>query len=99
MKSYTLVYAPEAEDDLIRLYDYIASAADPMTAIGYVERLQAHCDGLANAPHRGHVREDIRPGLRIIGFERRVTIAFMFDDDRVTILRLYYGGQNWERTI
>ena len=45
---------------------------------------------------RGHRRDDISPGLRIAGFERRVTIAFAVDDDRVTILRMFYGGRDWE---
>ena len=35
-------------------------------------------------------------GLRIIGFERRITIAFTVDDSQVTILRVFYGGKDWE---
>jgi toxin ParE1/3/4 len=31
-----------------------------------------------------------------MGFERRVTIAFEVGADTVTILRPFYGGQNWE---
>ncbi|WP_158284967.1 type II toxin-antitoxin system RelE/ParE family toxin [Hoeflea marina] len=45
---------------------------------------------------RGQARDDIRAGLRVIGFERCVTIAFMVSDQTVTVLRLFYGGQNWE---
>jgi len=48
------------------------------------------------ASERGHRRDDVSPGLRIVGFERRVTIAFVADENQVTILRLFYGGQNWE---
>jgi len=29
-------------------------------------------------------RDDLLPGLRIVGFERRVTLAFHVDADRVT---------------
>jgi len=32
----------------------------------------------------------------IIGFERRVAIAFTVDAERVTILRIFYGGRSWE---
>ena len=45
------------------------------------------------------MRDDLRPGLRITGFRRRVTVAFSVDEDRVMILRLFYGGQDWERAF
>jgi hypothetical protein len=35
------------------------------------------------------------PVLRVVGFERRVAIAFTVTPTEVTILRFYYGGQNW----
>ena len=44
-------------------------------------------------------RAGSRPGLRIVGFERRVTIAFSVDEGTVTILRLFYGGQDWEAVM
>lgn len=67
-----------------------------MTAIAYIERLEATCLGFSAASERGHRRDDIREGLRITGFEKRVTIAFTVDETRVTILRLFYGGRDWE---
>ncbi|WP_306127169.1 hypothetical protein [Roseitalea sp. MMSF_3516] len=47
-------------------------------------------------PRRRARRDDLLPGLRIVGFERRITIAFTIDDDTVTFLRFFYGGQDWE---
>jgi toxin ParE1/3/4 len=92
-------FAPEALEDLIRLYDWIADAASPETAIGYIDRLEAYCRGMGHAAERGHQRDDIRRGLRIAGFERRVTIAFIVTDTRVTVPRVFYGGRNWEALI
>ena len=60
-----------------------------------IERLETYILGFDFASERGHLREDIRPGLRIVGFENRITIAFFVEDDRVVILRIFYGGQNW----
>jgi toxin ParE1/3/4 len=91
--------APEAVDDLIQLYDWIADAASPEIAIGYIDRLEAYCRDMGHAAERGHRRDDIRPGLRIAGFQRRVTIAFTVTDTRVTILRLFYGWRDWEALI
>lgn len=99
MKIRVVVFSPEAKEDLFRLYDYIAAAADPRTSIAYVERLKNHCLSLSAASERGQSRDDIRPGLRVTGFGRRVTIALSVDSDRVTILRLFYGGRNWEQDI
>jgi toxin ParE1/3/4 len=90
------VFTPEARNDLFEIYDWIAAKASPQIAITYIDRIEAYCLGFELASERGHRRDDISPGLRIVGFERRVTIAFAVDDDRVTILRLFYGGQNWE---
>ena len=47
-------------------------------------------------PARGTLRDDIRPDLRIVGFERRLTLAFMVEEERVVFLRVFSGGQNWE---
>jgi toxin ParE1/3/4 len=91
-----VVISPEARDDLIALYDWIAAAAHPETALKYIERIEAYCAGLRVASERGHRRDDIRPGLRIVGFERRVTIAFAVEEARVVILRVFYGGRDWE---
>jgi toxin ParE1/3/4 len=91
-----VVFAPEARDDLWRLYEAIATAAGASVALAYIERIEAYCLGFDLASERGHRRDDIRPGLRIVGFERRVTITFSVDNGRVTILRVFYGGQDWE---
>jgi len=99
LKRRSVVLAPEAKDDLLGLYDWIAEAADPATAIAYVERIQAFCLAFDLASERGHRRDDIRPGLRIVGFERRLSVAFTVDEDTVTILRLFYGGQDWEKAL
>ena len=99
MKEYEVFFAPEARDDLLSLYDWISDAASPATALSYIERIETHCLGLRHLAERAHRRDDIRPGLRVLGFERRVTIAFSVDGHRVTILRLFYGGRNWEEVL
>lgn len=90
------MFTPEARNDLFEIYDWIAAKAGSQIAISYIEQIETYCLGLELASERGHRCDKISPGLRIVGFERRVTIAFAVDDDRVTILRLFYAGQNWE---
>ncbi len=96
---YRVVFTPEARDDLSDLYDYIAEHGNPSRAIAYIDRIEEACMSLATAPHRGALREDLRPGLRVLGFEKRVAIAFCVIGRTVAILRILYGGRSIERAF
>jgi toxin ParE1/3/4 len=94
--SYQVVFAPEAQTQLLDLYLNIANAASPEIAANYTEAIVEQCESLRTFPLRGAQRNDIRPGLRVFGFRRRVSIAFEVSGDEVTILGVFYGGQNYE---
>ena len=96
MRQRTVVFAPEAEDDLLKLYDWLTGKAGAAVAIGYIDRIELFCSKLDLASIRGTARDDVRAGLRIIGFERRIAIAFVVGDDDVLILRIFHGGCDWE---
>lgn len=92
-----VLIAPAAEKDLFRLYAYIRDhGGGAKTGIDFVRRIRAQCEALRDFPERGNRRDDIRPGLRIIGFERRVVIAFTVNDRKVRIGRIFYGCRNYE---
>lgn len=99
--NYTVRFAPEAVEQLAELYRYIAAAGSPETDAGYVDAVVSHCEGLAVFPHRGAMRDDIRPGLRTMNFRKRVVIALAVDDDprEVTILGVFYGGQDYQSML
>lgn len=99
MERRKVVFSPEALGDLISLYEYISADSGPARAIGYIERIENYCSKFDLASHRGTRRDDIRPGLRVVGFERRVTIAFHVDDTTVTIDRILYGGREIEDAL
>lgn len=92
--AHRVVFAPEAEADLLALYDYIAGEGSEERALDYVERIEGACLSLASFPERGTRRDDVRPGLRVIGVERRVAIAFHVTVAAVTIDRILYGGRD-----
>jgi toxin ParE1/3/4 len=54
---------------------------------------------LATFPKRGTRRGDIAPGLRTIGFERRVTIAFRVLEGVVEIVTIAYAGRDFENGL
>jgi toxin ParE1/3/4 len=94
-----VVFTPGASNDLVELYDYIAAQSSPERAMRYILRIERTCTTLENLPERGTLRADIRPGLRVMGFERRVLIAFQVKPDSVAILRILYGGRNLEQAF
>ncbi|MGO1163886.1 type II toxin-antitoxin system RelE/ParE family toxin [Brucella pseudogrignonensis] len=95
----SVVLSPEAETDLVALYDWIAERASPDTALGYIDRLENYIRDLEYASERGTLHNDIREGLRTVGFERRITIAFNVTAQEVIVLGLFYGGQNWQEAL
>ena len=93
---YSVEFAPEAESQLLALYFHIALAASPNIATHYTDSIIEQCQTRSTFPNRGMKRDDIRPGVRVFGIRKRVSIAFVVEDDVVTILGIYYGGQNFE---
>ncbi len=91
-----LTFSEDAADDIISLHNYIAENSGGQTASRYVLRIQRACENLVYFPQRGSRRDDLGPGLRTIGFERRATIVFCVGEGEVTILRVFYGGQDFE---
>ncbi len=94
-----VVFTPEARDDLYELCDYIARESGADRALNYIARIEKACVSLETHPQRGTLREDLRPGLRVVGFERRTLIAFRVEARSVAILRILYGGRSVERAF
>jgi toxin ParE1/3/4 len=86
MRRYTVIFAPRAERQLHSLYAYIATHGGEQRADNYVSRIVTECLSLATFPERGTQRDDVRPNLRIMGFARRVTIAFSINVTTSTAL-------------
>lgn len=97
--SYIVVFAPEAEVQLVELYGHIAAEASPEIAARFTDGIVAHCESLSTFPNRGNRRDDLRPGLRVTSYRRRVAIAFHLDKDRINIIGVFYGGQDYESVL
>jgi toxin ParE1/3/4 len=89
-----VVFADAARDDLDDIFTWIADQAGIETALVYSGRIERFCMGMTPFPRRGTARDDLRPGLRTVGFERRVTIAFTLSGDDIVILRILYTGRS-----
>lgn len=97
--TYTVHFTPEAQQQLDELETHIAEVGSPTVAARYVDSIVNYCESLQTFPHRGTRRDDLRPGLRTLGYRRRVTILFEVTDDTVNIIGVYFGGQDYEAAL
>lgn len=93
--TYRVVFAPEAWDHLASQYTYILPLAGADTAKSYISEIIDYCEQMADFPQRGTTRDDIAPGLRIVGYRRRVAIAFHIDGSMVVIDGIFFGGRDY----
>lgn len=96
---YRVVFSPQALEQLAELYRYIAEAASPGVAAQYTEAIVSYCESLRTFPFRGTQRDDVRPGLRITNYKKRAVIAFDVDTEVVSIIGVFYGGQDYETIL
>lgn len=94
--THKVTIRPSAEADLDGLYEFVAKDS-PQNAVAFVRRIRAYWSDLSLFPERGSVHDDLEPGLRAVGFERRVAILFRVLDNEVEVVRIVYGGRELSR--
>ena len=99
MASHRIVFTPEARDQLDSLHAYISTAADAETASRFVDGIIDRIAKLTDFPNRGTLRDDLRPGLRTLPWRRRVTIAFVVEENDVVVIGIFYGGRDFESLL
>ena len=92
--TFSVIFSLRAERHLDELYRTIALDSGTERADKFVSSIVDYCLGFDLFPERGARREDLWPGLRIVGFKRVASIAFRVEGDRVVIHGIYYGGRN-----
>jgi plasmid stabilization system protein ParE len=97
--AYRIIFTPEARDQLDHLHSYIASAADAEIALRFADGILDHIARLSEFPERGTPRDDLRPGMRILAWRRRVTIAFVVEESDVVVIGIFYGGRDFETLL
>jgi len=99
VKQYSVIFTPEARDQLVSLYQFISVAASPEVAERYTNAIVTYCESLHSFPLRGTCRDDVRVGLRITNYKKRAVIAFAVNENQVSIIGIYYGGQDYESAL
>lgn len=102
--NYSIIYTPEAVDDLRGIYSYIAmELLVPDTAKNQVNRIREAILNLDSFPKK-HPEVDWEPwkGMGVRKFPVDNYIVFYLVDDEmleVNIVRIFYGGMNIEEII
>lgn len=96
---FNVSFSARAERQLDELFELIASESGLRRAEKFVGSIVTYCLGFDTFPERGKGRDDIRPGMRIVGFRRLASIVFTVDGDNVVFLAIYYGGQDFEADL
>ena len=95
MTIHRVVLTQRAQGDLARHLDYLVPLAGERTAKLVIDRIVDYCGTFETFPMRGAGRDDIKTGLRIVGFRRQASIAFSVTDDTIYILRIFMRGMNF----
>ncbi|WP_430240854.1 type II toxin-antitoxin system RelE/ParE family toxin [Neorhizobium sp. DAR64861/K0K2] len=91
--NYTVRFSDAAEDDVIELLTYLLPRAGERVARLYVDQIVDHCHSFERFPERGS-RLESKLGVRLVGYRKKATIAFMIEGNTVTILRIFHHGRN-----
>ena len=99
MKSCQVRFADEALDDLGRIFAELLPVSGERIARDFVGRRETACLGLATFPARDSLHNHVRPGLRIVGYRRQASIAFVVTEADVLVLRVFRRGANAEALL
>ena len=96
MKPRSFRFHKDARADLVDTWRLIYIHDGAERADGLYARIEAFCRSLGEFAEIGTRHDDRRPGLRSVGIPglRTVTILFLVQSDRVTVLRIGYLGRD-----
>ena len=96
MPSYSL--SPEAKKDLLTIRAHTQSKWGIQQAQKYIDALGKKCEELAQSPHTGRERPEIKPGYRSIA-EGKHVIFYRVGDSGIDILRILHGRMDIEHRM
>jgi toxin ParE1/3/4 len=86
-------WSPEAEDDLLAVWNYLAREASPEVADEQLRSLDRACEALAEWPHSGRVRDELLRGVRSIAAEACV-VFYRVGNSAIEIIRVLHGRRD-----
>jgi len=91
----SIIWSPEALDDIDRLWDYYAGIAGRSTADKIIRDIVKVATTIDDFPFSGRARDDIRTGLRSLSATPQI-VFYRLKNDRPEIVRVLDGRQDIE---
>lgn len=88
-----VLWSPEAESDLVEIWEYGAAATSPEDADRHLRQIHAACLRLADWPQSGRSRGEIAPDLRSLAAPPHV-VFYRVTKSAVEIVRVLRGRRD-----
>jgi hypothetical protein len=75
------------------------AAASPVVAERYISAIIMYYEGLRIFRQRSNRRDDIREGLHVTIYRKRVVISFDVDAEQTSVIGSFYGGHDYETVL
>ncbi len=89
MKLYRVVIEPEAQEDLTRIYAFIAQEGSPLAARRFLRLLQSKIQSLESMPHRFrsslYISDESVRDMIVKGY----TVCYAIREERVHVLTVF----------
>jgi toxin ParE1/3/4 len=100
--TYSVIMLPEAREDLIEIFRYVAEHDSVIKADALLNRLEEKCNSLCTAPERGHQVNELKrihvEGFREIHF-KPYRIVFQVFDARVFVHAILDGRRDLQEFL
>ena len=89
----TVHLSPEADEDLIEIWGYLAREASERVADRQLHEIDVACARLKAWPNSGRRRDELLTGMRSVP-SRPYVIFYRIQDDAVEIVRVLHGRRD-----
>jgi len=99
--TFKILWHSSVAQDLENILTLILDYSGPTVARRKIREIEAGIRSLAEVPHRGTIRDEIYPGLRVLPVARKGVMCFTVDDATKTVrlMAVTYAGQEWGRLL
>ena len=101
MKLYRILRHPTVEQDLLSIVTMIKNYAGVEIAFQKLSQIEEAIQSLSMTPHKGSLRNEVCPNLRVVPAGRKGVVCFFVDDGTKTvrIFAIGYAGTDWSTTV
>lgn len=95
-----VVLSEDAVEDLQSIAAFVfRRSGSERLAEAFIDRIEARCQKIGNAPRAGRARDDLRPKLRTVPFVHSAVICYLVEEDRVLVTNIFGRGRDFEAIL